>query len=199
MLEPYLSVTIITPSAYTGTVMDLCQTRRGEMKKMEYLSPERLEMQYRMPLAEIVIDFFDQLKSRTQGYASLDYEPVGYDAADLVKVDVLINHEPVDAFCTIMHKDKAYEYGKKIVDKLKEIIPRQQFDVPIQAAIGSRILARQTVKAYPQGRDRQALRRRHHPEEEAAGEAEEGKRRMKNIGRVEVPSDAFISALRLDD
>ncbi len=199
VLEPYLLVTIITPSTYTGTVMDLCQTKRGEMKKMEYLSPERLEMQYRMPLAEIVIDFFDQLKSRTQGYASLDYEPVGYDAADLVKVDVLINHEAIDAFSTIMHKDKAYEYGKKLVDKLKEIIPRQQFDVPIQAAIGSRILARTTVKAFRKDVTAKLYGGDIPRKKKLLEKQKSGKRRMKNIGRVEVPSDAFISALRLDD
>jgi GTP-binding protein LepA len=199
ILEPYLMATIITPSTYTGTVMDLCQSKRGEMQKMEYLSPERLEMQYRIPLAEVVIDFFDQLKSRTQGYASLDYDPVGYDPASLVKVDVLINHEPVDAFSTIMHKDKAYEYGKKMVDKLREIIPRQQFDVPIQAAIGSRILSRQTVKAYRKDVTAKLYGGDISRKRKLLEKQKEGKKRMKNLGRVEVPSDAFISALRLDD
>ena len=199
VLEPYLAVTIITPSAYTGTLMDLCQTRRGEMRTMEYLSPERLELQYKIPLAEVVMDFFDQLKSRTQGYASLDYEAIGYEAASLVKVDILINSEPVDAFSAIVHKDKAYDYGKKLVDKLREIIPRQQFDVPIQAAIGSKILSRQTVKAYRKdvtaklyGGD--VSRKRKLLEKQKVG-----KKRMKNLGRVEVPSDAFITALRLDE
>ncbi len=199
VLEPFLRVTIIAPSAYTGTLMELCQGRRGEMQKMEYLSPERVEMQYRMPLAEVVMDFFDQLKSRTQGYASLDYEPVGYAASDLVRVDILISGEPVDAFSAIVHKEKAYDYGKRMVDKLRELIPRQQFDVPIQAAIGSRILSRQTVKAFRKdvtaklyGGD--VTRKRKLLEKQ-----KEGKRRMKNLGRVEVPSDAFISALRLDD
>jgi GTP-binding protein LepA len=199
ILEPYLMATIITPSTYTGTVMDLCQSKRGEMQKMEYLSPERLEMQYRIPLAEVVIDFFDQLKSRTQGYASLDYDPVGYDPASLVKVDVLINHEPVDAFSTIMHKDKAYEYGKKMVDKLREIIPRQQFDVPIQAAIGSRILSRQTVKAYRKDVTAKLYGGDISRKRKLLEKQKEGKKRMKNLGRVEVPSDAFISALRLDE
>ena len=199
VLEPYLRTTIITPATYTGALMDLCQSRRGEMVKMEYLSPERLELQYRMPLGEVVMDFFDQLKSRTQGYASLDYEAVGYERADLVKVDILIAGDPVDAFSAIIHRDKSYEYGKKMVDKLRELIPRQQFDVPIQAAIGSRILSRQTVKAYRKdvtaklyggdiSRKRKVLERQ-----------KEGKKRMKNLGRVEVPSDAFISALRLED
>jgi GTP-binding protein LepA len=199
VLEPYLLATIITPSTYTGTLMDLCQSRRGEMQKMEYLSPERLELQYRIPLAEVVIDFFDQLKSRTQGYASLDYEPVGYDAATLVKVDVLINHEPVDAFSTIVHKDKAYDYGKKMVDKLREIIPRQQFDVPIQAAIGSRILSRQTVKAYRKDVTAKLYGGDISRKRKLLEKQKEGKKRMKNLGRVEVPSDAFISALRLDE
>jgi GTP-binding protein LepA len=197
--EPYLTITILTPTHYTGTVMDLCQTRRGEMQKLEYLSPERVELVYRVPLAEVVVDFFDQLKGRTQGYASLDYEPAGVDRADLVKVDILLNSVPVDAFSTIVHKDKAYDYGRRMVEKLRELIPRQLFDVPIQAAIGGRIIARETVKAKRKDvlakcyggditRKRKLLERQ-----------KEGKRRMKNIGRVEVPQEAFISALRLED
>jgi GTP-binding protein LepA len=145
--EPYLKVTVLTPSSYTGAVMELCQQRRGEMVKLEYLSPERVELDYRVPLAEVVIDFFDQLKSRTQGYASLDYEPAGYERSNLVQVDILLNGVPADAFSTIVHRDKAYEYGRRMVEKLKELIPRQLFDVPIQAAIGGRIIARETVKA----------------------------------------------------
>jgi GTP-binding protein LepA len=197
--EPYLRTTIITPTTYTGALMDLCQNRRGEMVKMEYLSPERVELQYKMPLGEVVMDFFDQLKSRTQGYASLDYESIGDEPADLVKVDILIAGDPVDAFSSIVHKDKAYDYGKKMVEKLRELIPRQQFDVPIQAAIGSRILSRQTVKAYRKdvtaklyGGD--VTRKRKLLEKQ-----KEGKKRMKHLGRVEVPSEAFISALRLED
>jgi GTP-binding protein LepA len=197
--EPYLTCTILLPSEYTGTVMDLCQTRRGEMVKMEYLSPERLELVYRIPLAEVVIDFFDQLKSRTKGYASLDYEPAGYDRSNLVKIDVLLNNVPVDAFSTIMHKVKADEYGRKMTSKLRELIPRQMFDVPIQAAIGGRIIARETVKAKRKdvlakcyGGD--ITRKRKLLEKQ-----KEGKKRMKNIGRVEVPQEAFISALRLEE
>jgi len=197
--EPYLKCSIISPSEYVGTLMDLCQTRRGEMVRMDYLSPERVEMHYRLPLGEVVLDFFDQMKSRTQGYASLDYEPDGYDRSDLVRVDILLNSEPVDAFCSIIHREKSYEYGKKMTEKLQEIIPRQQFDEPIQAAIGARIIARQTVKAYRKdvtaklyGGD--ISRKRKLLEKQKAG-----KKRMKNLGRVEVPSDAFISALRLDD
>ncbi|MDQ1439016.1 MAG: GTP-binding protein LepA [Acidimicrobiaceae bacterium] len=197
--EPYLTCTILLPTEYTGTVMDLCQTRRGEMVKMEYLSPERLELVYRIPLAEVVIDFFDQLKSRTKGYASLDYEPAGYDRSNLVKIDVLLNNVPVDAFSTIMHKTKAEEYGRKMTSKLRELIPRQLFDVPIQAAIGGRIIARETVKAKRKdvlakcyGGD--ITRKRKLLEKQ-----KEGKKRMKNIGRVEVPQEAFISALRLEE
>jgi GTP-binding protein LepA len=197
--EPFLTCTILLPTEYTGTVMDLCQTRRGEMVKMEYLSPERLELIYRIPLAEVVIDFFDQLKSRTKGYASLDYEPSGYDRSNLVKIDVLLNNVPVDAFSTIMHKAKAEEYGRKMTSKLRELIPRQLFDVPIQAAIGGRIIARETVKAKRKdvlakcyggdiSRKRKLLEKQ-----------KEGKKRMKNIGRVEVPQEAFISALRLEE
>ncbi|UDY35773.1 translation elongation factor 4 [Dermatobacter hominis] len=199
ILEPYLRTTIITPTSYTGALMDLCQTRRGEMVKMEYLSPERVELQYKMPLGEVVMDFFDQLKSRTQGYASLDYEPIGDEPADLVKVDILISGEPVDAFSSIVHKDKAYDYGKKMVDKLRELIPRQQFDVPIQAAIGSRILSRQTVKAYRKDVTAKLYGGDVSRKRKLLEKQKEGKKRMKHLGRVEVPSDAFISALRLED
>jgi GTP-binding protein LepA len=197
--EPYLTTSILTPTTYTGTLMELCQSRRGEMRKLEYLSPERVELVYRMPLAEVVVDFFDQLKSRTQGYASLDYEPADYDRADLVKVDILLNAVPVDAFSTVVHRDKAYDYGRRMAEKLGELIPRQLFDVPIQAAIGGRIIARETVKAKRKDvlakcyggditRKRKLLERQ-----------KEGKKRMKNIGRVEVPQEAFISALRLEE
>ncbi len=199
VLEPYLRVTVITPSSFTGTLMDLCQTRRGEMLKMEYLSPERLEIQYRMPLAEVVTDFFDQMKSRSQGYASLDYEPMGYEAANLVKVDILIAGDPVDAFSSIVHRDKSYDYGKKMVDKLKELIPRQQFDVPIQAAIGSKILSRQTVKAYRKDVTAKLYGGDVSRKRKLLEKQKKGKKRMKSLGRVEVPSEAFTSALKLDD
>jgi GTP-binding protein LepA len=197
--EPMLACSIITPSEYVGTLMELCQGRRGELTRMEYLSPERVDLQYRLPLAEVVVDFFDQMKSRTQGYASLDYEPVGYATANLVKVEILLHGDPVDAFCTIVHRDNAEDYGKKMTEKLREIIPRQQFDVPIQAAIGSRIIARQTVRAFRKdvtaklyGGD--VTRKRKLLEKQ-----KEGKKRMKSVGSVEIPSDAFIRALRLDD
>ena len=197
--EPMLSATIITPSEYTGTVMELCQSRRAEMTRMEYLSPERVELVYSVPLAEVVIDFFDQLKSRTKGYASLDYEPAGYATANLVRVDILINQTPVDAFSTIVFRGSAEVYGRKMAEKLRELIPRQLFDVPIQAAIGGRIVARETVKAKRKdvlakcyGGD--ITRKRKLLEKQ-----KEGKKRMKNIGRVEVPQEAFIQALRLED
>lgn len=199
VLEPFLRVTVIAPSTFTGPLMELCQQRRGEMQKMEYLSPERIELQYKMPLAEVVTDFFDQLKSRSQGYASLDYEPIGDEPGDLVKVDVLIAGEPVDAFSAIVHKDKAYDYGKKMADKLKELIPRQQFDVPIQSAIGSRILSRQTVKAYRKDVTAKLYGGDVSRKRKLLEKQKKGKKRMKNLGRVEVPSEAFTSALKLDD
>jgi GTP-binding protein LepA len=197
--EPYVKITVITPTEYVGTLMELAQSRRGEMKMMEYLSENRVELIYELPLAEIVIDFFDQMKSRTRGYASLDYEPAGDRRADLVKVDLLLNNVPVDAFSTIVHRTKAEEYGRKMATKLRSLIPRQLFDVPIQAAIGSRVIARETVKAKRKdvlakcyGGD--ITRKRKLLEKQ-----KEGKRRMKMIGRVEVPQEAFVSALRLDE
>jgi GTP-binding protein LepA len=197
--EPWLKATVLTPTDYTGTIMELCQQRRGEMVNLEYLSPERMELRYRLPLAEVVTDFFDQLKSRSQGYASFDYEPAGYDSSNLVKVDVLLNGQAVDAFSMIVHRDKAESYGKRMTEKLRELIPRQLFDVPIQAAIGGRIISRQTVKAKRKdvlakcyGGD--ITRKRKLLEKQ-----KEGKKRMKNIGRVEVPQEAFVSALKLDD
>ena len=197
--EPFFKVTILTPSTYTGTIMDLCQTRRGEMVKLEYLSPERMELVYKVPLAEVVIDFFDMLKSRTAGYASMDYELHGYETSALVRVDILLNGAPADAFTSIVHRDKAYDYGRRMCEKLKELIPRQLFDVPIQAAIGGRYIARETVKAKRKdvlakcyGGD--ITRKRKLLEKQ-----KEGKKKMKAIGRVEVPQEAFVAALRLDD
>ena len=197
--EPMLDITILTPVEYLGSVMDLCQTRRGEMVKMDYLSVDRVELRYKVPLAEVVIDFFDALKSRTKGYASLDYEPSGYITSQLVRVDLLINHEPVDAFSTIVHKSNADYYGRRMAERLKELIPRQMFDVPIQAAVGGRIISRETVKARRKdvlakcyGGD--ITRKRKLLEKQ-----KEGKKRMKNLGRVEVPQEAFVAALKLED
>ncbi len=196
--EPVVTATVIAPSEFIGAIMELCQVRRGTMKGMDYLSPERVEMRYELPLAEIVFDFFDQLKSRTRGYASLDYEPAGDQPADLVKVDILLQGEQVDAFSAIVHKDKAYAYGVMMTGKLRELIPRQQYEVPVQASIGSRIIARETVRAIRKdvlakcyggdvSRKRKLLEKQ-----------KEGKRRMKMVGRVEVPQEAFISALSSD-
>ena len=197
--EPMLDITILTPTDYLGSVMDLCQSRRGEMIKMDYLSTDRVELRYTIPLAEVVIDFFDALKSRTKGYASLDYEPSGYITSQLVRVDLLINHEPVDAFSTIVHKSNADYYGRRMAERLKELIPRQMFDVPIQAAVGGRIISRETVKARRKdvlakcyGGD--ITRKRKLLEKQ-----KEGKKRMKNLGRVEVPQEAFVAALKLED
>ena len=197
--EPMLEISILTPSEFLGAVMDLCQSRRGEMTKMDYLSTERVEIRYKVPLAEVVIDFFDALKSRTKGYASLDYEPGEYITSQLVRVDLLINGAAVDAFSTIVHKSNADYYGRRMAERLKELIPRQMFDVPIQAAIGGRIIARETVKAVRKdvlakcyGGD--ITRKRKLLEKQ-----KEGKKRMKNIGRVEVPQEAFVAALKLED
>ncbi len=197
--EPMLKVSVVAPSTYTGTMMDLCQSRRGEMLKMEYLSPERVELSYRIPLAEVVTDFFDQMKSRSQGYASLDYEPDGMLKSKLVKVDILLSGDPVDAFSTIVHDDRSYEYGKKMTEKLKELIPRQQFDVPIQAAIGGRFIARQTVKAYRKDVTAKLYGGDITRKNKLLNKQKEGKKRMKSIGRVDIPQEAFVSALKLDD
>jgi GTP-binding protein LepA len=178
--------------------MELCQARRGEMLRMEYISPERVELVYRMPLAEVVMDFFDALKSRTKGYASLDYEPAGFSPGELVKIDIMLNGVPVDAFSAIIHRSDMMEYGRRMTEKLRQLIPRQLFDVPIQAAVGGKVLARETVKAKRKdvlakcyGGD--ITRKRKLLEKQ-----KEGKKRMKNIGRVEVPQEAFIQALRLE-
>jgi GTP-binding protein LepA len=196
--EPVVKTTIIAPSEFIGTIMELCQSRRGELGGMDYLSPERVELRYTMPLGEIIFDFFDMLKSRTRGYASLDYEEAGEQEADLVKVDILLQGEAVDAFSAIVHKDSAYAYGNKMTTKLKELIPRQQFEVPVQAAIGSKIIARENIRAIRKdvlskcyGGD--ITRKRKLLEKQ-----KEGKKRMKTIGRVEVPQEAFVAALSTD-
>ncbi|WP_322987295.1 translation elongation factor 4 [Phaeacidiphilus oryzae] len=196
--EPVVRATVLTPSEFVGSVMELCQGRRGSLLGMDYLSEDRVELRYTLPLAEIVFDFFDQLKSKTRGYASLDYEPTGEQQSDLVRVDILLHGDPVDAFSAIVHKDKAYNYGVMMAGKLRELIPRQQFEVPIQAAIGSRVIARETVRAIRKdvlskcyggdiSRKRKLLEKQ-----------KEGKKRMKMVGRVEVPQEAFIAALSTD-
>jgi GTP-binding protein LepA len=193
--EPVVKATILAPSDYIGTIMELCQLKRGSLQGMDYLSEDRVEMRYTLPMGEIVFDFFDQLKSRTKGYASLDYERSGDQAADLVKVDILLQGEPVDAFSAIVHREAAYSYGVMMASKLKDLIPRQQFEVPIQAAIGARVIARETIRAIRKdvlakcyGGD--ISRKRKLLEKQKAG-----KKRMKNIGSVEVPPEAFVAAL----
>jgi GTP-binding protein LepA len=196
--EPVVKATILSPNEFIGSIMELCQDRRGILLGMDYLSEDRVEIRYTLPLAEIVFDFFDQLKSRTRGYASLDYEPKGEEPGDLVKVDILLQGEKVDAFSAIVHKDKAYAYGVSMTQKLRELIPRQQFEVPIQAAIGSRFIARENIRAIRKdvlakcyggdiSRKRKLLEKQ-----------KEGKKRMKMVGRVEVPQEAFIAALTTD-
>jgi len=193
--EPVVKATILSPAEYIGTILELCQARRGVQQGLDYLSEDRVEIRYTLPLAEIVFDFFDALKSRTKGFASLDYEPAGEEQSDLVKVDILLHGEPVDAFSAIVHKDKAYSYGVMMAGKLKELIPRQQFEVPIQAAIGSRVIARENIRAIRKdvlakcyGGD--ITRKRKLLEKQ-----KEGKKRMKMVGRVEVPQEAFVAAL----
>ncbi|MFE9423405.1 translation elongation factor 4 [Kitasatospora sp. NPDC006697] len=196
--EPVVRGTILAPNEFVGAIMELCQSRRGNLQGMDYLSEDRVELRYTLPLAEIVFDFFDQLKSKTRGYASLDYEPIGEQTAQLVKVDILLHGDAVDAFSAIVHKDKAYNYGVMMAGKLQKLIPRQQFEVPIQAAIGSRVIARETVRAIRKdvlakcyggdiSRKRKLLEKQ-----------KEGKKRMKMVGRVEVPQEAFIAALSTD-
>ncbi|MCX4097511.1 translation elongation factor 4 [Nocardia sp. alder85J] len=198
IFEPITKCTVIAPSEFIGTIMELCQSRRGELLGMDYLSETRVEMRYTLPMAEIIFDFFDSLKSRTRGYASLDYEEAGEQQAELVKVDILLQGEAVDAFSAIVHKDAAQAYGHKMTTKLRELIPRQQFEVPIQAAIGSKVIARENIRAIRKdvlakcyggdiSRKRKLLEKQ-----------KEGKKRMKTIGRVEVPQEAFVAALSTD-
>ncbi|MDQ3481205.1 MAG: translation elongation factor 4 [Actinomycetota bacterium] len=196
--EPIVKATLLAPKDFIGVIMELCQSKRGQLEGMDYLSEDRVEMRYTLPLAEIVFDFFDQLKSKTKGYASLDYEPVGDQAADLVKVDILLQGETVDALSSIVHRDSSYSYGVSLAGKLKDLIPRQQFEVPIQAAIGARVIARETIRAIRKdvlakcyGGD--ITRKRKLLEKQ-----KEGKKRMKMVGRVEVPQEAFVAALSSD-
>ncbi|HEY4584441.1 MAG TPA: translation elongation factor 4 [Acidimicrobiia bacterium] len=197
--EPYVKIMILSPTEFVGPIMELVTNHRGEIGNMSYLGPERVELDCEIPLAEIVFGFFDQLKSRTRGYASLDYEPAGYREADLVKVDILLNGQPVDAFSAIVHKDKAQEYGKSMTTRLRSLIPRQLFDVPIQAAIGGRMISRETVKAKRKDVIAKCYGGDVTRKKKLLQKQKEGKKRMKMVGSVEVPQEAFVAALRVDD
>jgi GTP-binding protein LepA len=197
--EPMIRASVLAPKEFVGTIMELCQEKRGTHAGMHYLSADRVQLTYDLPLAEIVLDFFDQLKSRTRGYASLDYDLNGLAPSDLVKLDILLAGDPVDALSMVVHRSKAQDSGRVLVEKLRQKIPRQQFDVPIQAAIGSRVVARETVKAFRKdviakcyggdiSRKRKLLEKQ-----------KEGKKRMKQVGRIEVPQEAFLAVLELGD
>jgi GTP-binding protein LepA len=197
--EPWVALSVITPSTYIGPLMELSTNRRGSFVGMEYLDPERVLLRFELPLAELIVDYYDQLKSRTQGYASMDYEEVGYREADLVKVDVLVNGEPVDALSLIVHRERASSVGRALVDRLRELIPRQMFEVPVQAAIGSHVIARETIRAMRKNvlakcyggditRKRKLLEKQR-----------EGKQRMKRVGSVEIPQEAFLAMLRMNE
>jgi GTP-binding protein LepA len=197
--EPVMQISVITPTRYIGTIMELVTGKRGQFEAMEHLDPQRVLLRYRIPLAEIVVDFYDQLKSRTQGYASLDYALAGYQEAELVKLDILVNAQPVDALSLIVHRETAYHQGRQLVERLRKLIPRQMFEVPIQAAIGSKIIARETIKAMRKdvlskcyGGD--ITRKRKLLEKQ-----KEGKKRMKMVGSVEIPQEAFMAVLSLNE
>jgi GTP-binding protein LepA len=196
--EPIMLITIITPTRYIGSIMELVTGKRGVFETMEHLDPQRVALKYKIPLSEIVVDFYDQLKSRTQGYASLDYTLAGYQPADLVKLDILVNGQPVDALSLIVHRDSAYAQGRALVERLRKLIPRQMFEVPIQAAIGSKVIARETIRAMRKdvlakcyGGD--VTRKRKLLEKQ-----KEGKKRMKMVGNVEIPQEAFMAVLSLN-
>jgi len=197
--EPFVSASIIAPTEYIGNIMELCQERRGEYKDTKYLDQTRVEIHYNLPLNEIIYDFFDALKSKTRGYASLDYELSGYRKSDLVKLDILLNGDPVDALSFIVHSEKAYARARRLAEKLKEHIPRQLFEIPIQATIGSKIIARETVKALRKDVLAKCYGGDITRKKKLLEKQKEGKKRMRNLGSVEVPQDAFMAVLKLDE
>jgi GTP-binding protein LepA len=197
--EPYIKASIITKSEFVGAIMNLCIEKRGELKNQVYLTTDRVELVFDLPLAEIVFDFYDKLKTLSRGYASFDYHPIGFKESKLIKLDILLNGDQVDALSALIHRDKAYELGKKICSKLKELIPRQQFDIAIQAAIGSKIIARETVKALRKDVTAKCYGGDISRKRKLLEKQKKGKKRMRQIGSVEVPQKAFLAVLKLDD
>jgi GTP-binding protein LepA len=197
--EPYIKAQVITKSEYIGQIMNLCIDKRGELKNQVYLTQDRVELTFEMPLAEIVFDFYDRLKSVSRGYASFDYHPIGYKTSDLIKMDLLLNGEPLDALSALVHRSNAYDLGKKICAKLKELIPRQQFEIPIQAAIGAKVIARETIKALRKDVTAKCYGGDISRKRKLLEKQKEGKKRMRQVGRVEVPQEAFMAVLKLND
>jgi GTP-binding protein LepA len=197
--EPYIKAQVITKSDYIGQVMTLCVDKRGELKNQVYLTQDRVEITFEMPLAEIVFDFYDRLKSVSKGYASFDYFPIGYRRSDLVKLDILLNHEQVDALSALVHRSNAFDLGKKICMKLRELIPRQQFEIPIQAAIGAKVVARETIKALRKDVTAKCYGGDISRKRKLLEKQKQGKKRMRQVGRVEVPQEAFLAVLKLND